>query len=408
MATRIALKQQDSLNRFYTRKAMGALLVDQLGSFTPRNVLDLGAGEGTLSAAVGRRWKEAIAVTVDVDPDIVENLRKNLKDAGVQSHRHHICDVLEPTLPDSLVEHGAFDLAVCNPPFFRPAWNRNFARILQRANLAGACPTIADVSAEILFLAQNLCMVRDGGKIALIAPDGLLTGWRMTEFRRALMAGHSIDCVVQLPNHSFHDTEARCFVLIITKNAGPTQQVKLLRYDAVTGLSDRIMISADDAERRMDFDFHAFQANDEGRAATLRQLGADIKRGSVDTMVRKGANYATFHTSDYRFGQNGTLFLDSDLGLPENCRLIVAEPGDILIARIDRSLHQKVAMVVSGRAVVTDCVYRVRVPSETRKAVFDALRSPAGAERLRSITKGVGARLLGKADLFDLPLGFTT
>ncbi|MFY1004857.1 N-6 DNA methylase, partial [Escherichia coli] len=89
-----------------------------------------------------------------------------------------------------LTDHGLFDLAVCNPPFFRPDWNRDFARILQYADLADACPSTSDVTAEILFLAQNLRMVRDGGKIALIAPDGLLTGWRSSAFRRALMDRH--------------------------------------------------------------------------------------------------------------------------------------------------------------------------------------------------------------------------
>lgn len=74
------------------------------------------------------------------------------------------------------------------------------------------------------------------------------------------------------------------------------------------------------------------------------------------------------------------------------------------MARVDRNLHEKVAMVGSGRAAVTDCIYRVRVSAEVRASVFGALRSPVGIASLLAATKGVSARLLGRADLFDLPL----
>ena len=404
MPSTFAEKRQDMLNRFYTRAAVGELLVDRLGAFAPRNVLDLGAGEGSLSAAVVGRRQGMEAVTVDLDPAIVDELHRKLEEAGASQHRHHQHDVLDPMLPARLVEHGQFDLAVCNPPFFRPDWNRNYADILQGADLAEACPSTADATAEILFLAQNLRMVRDGGKIALIAPDGLLTGWRSVAFRRAVMDRHAVDCVLQLPNHSFHDTEARCFILLITKNAGPTETVELLRYDAIDGLSDPIIVSRGDAEMRMDFDFHAHRNGREKRVATLRQLGAEIRRGSLDTITRKAATYPTFHTTDYRSIEEGMIALEGGPALLDDRKLVIAETGDILLARVDRSLHEKVAMVVSGCAAVTDCIYRVRLPAEVRTSVFDALRSPAGAASLLAATKGVSARLLGKADLLDLPL----
>jgi type I restriction enzyme M protein len=404
MAATFAEKRQDTLNRFYTREAVGDLLVDQLGPFVPRNVLDLGAGEGSLSAAVLRRWQGTEAVTVDLDPAIVKGLHRRLEDAGAGQHHHHEHDALDPMLPSSLIEHGQFDLAVCNPPFFRPDWNRKYADILQDAELSEACPSTVDATAEILFLAQNLRMVRDGGKVALIAPDGLLTGWRSVAFRRAVMDRHAVDCVLQLPNHSFHDTEARCFILIIIKNAGPSETVKLLRYDVNDGLSDPITVSRNQAETRMDFDFHTDRGGQEGQVATLRQLGAEIRRGSLDTMARKAATYRTFHTTDYRSIEKGIIALEGDPALPEDRKLVVAEVGDILMARVDRSLHEKVAMVVSGCAAVTDCIYRVRLPAEFRTPVFDALRSPAGMASLLAATKGVSARLLGKADLLDLPL----
>lgn len=153
MASTFAEKRQDTLNLFYTRTAVGELLVDQLGEFRPRNVLDLGAGDGSLSAAVVARWKEVEAVTVDLDPGVVDGLHDRLKGAGAALHRHHVRGVLKSTLTASVAENDPFDLAVCNPPFFRPVWNRDYARILQQVDLAEACPSTADATAEILFFA---------------------------------------------------------------------------------------------------------------------------------------------------------------------------------------------------------------------------------------------------------------
>jgi type I restriction enzyme M protein len=90
--------------------------------------------------------------------------------------------------------------------------------------------------------------------------------------------------------------------------------------------------------------------------------------------------------------------------MPENEKVVIAEPGDILMARVDRSLHQKIAIVTKGRAAITDCVYRVRVPVEHQKRVFTALRSTHGEQAILSATKGVSARLLGKGTLLGLRL----
>lgn len=402
MATTFADRRLDTLNRFYTRTAVGEVLVGLLDGLTPSSVVDLGVGEGSLSSAVVSRWEGVDAVTVDLDPAIGADLHRSLLDAGAASHRHYRHDVLDPELAGVVADHAAFDLAVCNPPFFRPAWKRDYARILQQADFADACPSTAEATAEILFLAQNLRLVRNGGKIALIVPDGLATGWRAAAFPRAVLNGHKLDCVVQLPNHSFHDTEARCFILVLTKGGGATENVTLLRYSE-SGLSGPLKVRRAKAEMRMDYDFHAHRTEESGRIVTLREIGADIRRGSLDTVARKGANYPVFHTTDYRDLVEGAAALEAT-DLPVDRKLVVAEAGDILMARVDRSLHEKVAIVTSGRAALTDCVYRVRVPAEARASVFAALRSPKGIASLLAATKSVSARLLGKGDLLDLPL----
>lgn len=396
--------RQGTLNRFYTRRSVGELLTDQLAHLKPSSVVDLGAGDGSLSISAANFWPTAQILTVDLDADCIARLHLNIVNTGAVAHHHKVHDVFDPGLPKAIGESNCFDLAVCNPPFFRPDWRRDFARILQEANLEDACPSTSDVSAEIIFLAQNLRLVKDGGAIAMIAPDGMITGWKTKPLRRTLIAQHKIDCVVQLPPHSFHDTEARCFVLILTKQGRQDEKVKLLRYDAATGLSDPLYIGIDEAERRLDYDYHIANQSQGKQVVTLRGLGADIKRGSVSTVEARDAGFPIFHTSDYSSISDGEIRLKSSMSSAVGKRLITIAPGDILMARVDRKLHEKVAIVVSGEAALTDCVYRVRLPKEAQQLAFHALRSFEGTSKLLAISKGVSARLLGKADLLDMPL----
>lgn len=394
-----------NLNRFYTRHAIGDILVSQLDDIAPRKVLDLGAGEGSLSAAIARRWGDAEIVTVDIDPEAAAGMHENIVSSGSIQHTHYIHDVFDTHLPHILRSHGSFDVAICNPPFFRPKWRSAFSGILSNGDLLGACPSIADINAESIFLAQNLRMVRNGGVIAMILPDGILTGWKTKPLRQHLLTKHRIDCVLQLPRHSFHDTEARCFILFLTKGVVPAKQIKLLRYDADCGLLEPIFITPHEAEQRLDYDYHSHSNQEDEKLITLRQMGADIKRGSISTVEAKSITFPVFHTSDFSSSPEGKIHFGTMP--PIDSRVLVAEPGDILMARVDRNLHQKIAIVSAGRSALTDCVYRIRLTPEYRKAAFNAMCSASGRAKILAATKGVGARLIGKADLLNVPFGMS-
>lgn len=112
-----------------------------------------------------------------------------------------------------------------------------------------------------------------------------------------------------------------------------------------------------------------------------------------------------FHTTDFPGDGSAELaFPVHGEGALGAYRGTVAEAGDILIARVDRTLHRKVGIVRAGRAAITDCIYRVRVAEEARDAVLRALRSDQGADALSRAARGVGARVLNKRDLERLPL----
>jgi len=403
MQSKFAAKRVGTLNKFFTKVSVGTLLAQQFDETQPKNVVDLGCGEGSLTASVVRRWQGVEVVTVDLDASTGLILQKNLVQVGCTRHTHHVHDAMDASLPSLLGGKETFDLAVCNPPFFNPQWAPHHDDILHNAGLGDASNSATEVTAEILFMAQSLALLKDGGRLAIIVPDGLVTASRAKNLRRALLHNHSVERVIQLPLNSFLETDAQCFIILIRKGCGPTCEVKLLNVETVQGLTSHIIIDRERAESRMDYNFHSLRSNRACNFTTLRALGADIFRGSISTVQRKGANYPVFHTSDYKHLTDGRIELP-ELTMAGHSGRVVAEAGDILLARVDRNLHEKIGLVKSGSAVLTDCVYRIRLPEISREHAYSSLCSETGRANLRALTKGVGARIIGKADLLDMPL----
>ena len=81
-----------------------------------------------------------------------------------------------------------------------------------------------------------------------------------------------------------------------------------------------------------------------------------------------------------------------------------AQAGDILMSRVGRNLARKIVGVLAGQKLITDCIYRIRVPKVLQKWVLRELTSARGQAWLESRVYGVSARQLSKADLLSFPL----
>lgn len=400
----------DSWGRYYTADWVSQSLVKAINAGRPSVIVELGAGRGALAVAAAEKWKRAQVVTVDMDQSTAGHLG-GLATRELGAHRHHIHDALDDNLANRIgLSLGSVDVAVCNPPYVRPRWRASFGRILEDAGLSGALKSIHDAGADLLFIAQNLRLLRQHGKLGLILPDGLITAEKFAGVRSTLLREHLVEQVVQLPRGVFSGTEAQTYLVVLAKRSGETDLVTLRRVDSDGTVSQPVSIVADLAQRRLDYAYHSSVQDQRSsrkgrRRQAVRDVTLEVTRGTFSSQQISQCDWPVFHLNDFvaddfvvpkrfRLSQRALK------ALPANTRISV--PGDILVARIGRNLHQKVAVVEHGPCVVSDCVFTLRVRAEDRQTLLKFLTSQRGRQALEATAHGVGARYLSMADLLDI------
>lgn len=406
----------DVLGRYYTPPEVSQTLIDAMMALRPKLVLELGAGQGSLASAAYRKWKNANFVTVDMDSAVKTVL------GGITSrpsHIHHSHDALDDELADRIgIPLGSVDVGLCNPPYIRPRWKSSFGHILEDAGLSGALQSVHDAGADLLFIAQNLRLLRHQGKLGLIIPDGLITGQKYKGVREVLLREHRVELVVQLPRRVFANTEAQTYLMILSKRAGETQQVLLSQMTDSGEMSIPISVEADVAKLRLDFSYHILNTAKTAPGKTilvekkLYDIVSDIFRGSTSSSQIEACPLPVFHLGDFPKRPESspvpkvpTKFIQSaSKTITLGGRYRIAKAGDILIARIGRNLHEKVCLLTRGSCVISDCIFAIRTPTQHRDAVLAYLLSNDGREALKAASHGVGAQYLSQSDVLGLTL----
>ena len=404
----------DPWGRYYTSPDVSRSLVERIDVRKPKVVLELGSGSGSLCSAAASRWHDAQLVTVDVDRR--SPMRLDAKHAGPSlRHSHFVHDALDEALSDRIgLRLATVDVAVCNPPYIRPRWRSDFGKILEDAGLSGALASLRDAGADLLFLAQNLRLLRRNGKLGLILPDGLVTAERFSGVRRALIRQHMVEQVVQLPRGVFKGTEAQTYLAVLSKMAGETEQVKLRQMGHDGHLSEAIKVPQDLAAKRLDYTFHARPIVKMRRGAhqpiAVGAAVTDIVRGTICSSAIAAFPAPVFHLGDFAepATEQGVRIVPERFALGERSARIgtrdahLALPGDILLARVGRGLENRLALVVHGPCVISDCIFAVRATDEHRERLYRFFESEAGRSARATSAHGVAARFLSKTNLFEI------
>lgn len=405
----------DHWGRYYTSPVISRSLVESIDLHQPGLILELGSGSGSLCTAAAARWHDAKLVTVDVDRQASDRL--NITQIGRQvSHSHFVHDVLDEDLSHRIgLQLDSVDVALCNPPYIRPRWRADFGRILEGAGLSDTLTSLHDAGADLLFLAQNLRLLRPYGKLGLVLPDGLVTAEKFCRVRRALLRQHLVEQVVQLPRCAFKGTEAQTYLVVLSKMGGETDQVTLRQMNPDGQLSEPIEVPQDAAEKRLDYAFHvqakpSRYVGDGHVKIAVRDVLTDILRGTVCSSEIAGFCMPVFHLGDFASPSNehAVRVVPKYFALSDRraqfaaAQARLALPGDILLARVGRGLQDRLALVVHGPCVISDCIFALRATDEHRERLYRFFESDLGRSALASAAHGVAARFLSKANLFDI------
>lgn len=404
--------RSDVLGRYYTQRTVGRLLVSQLGKVSPKCIVDLGVGRGSLSLAALDAFEYANLLTVDIDPISNRHLKSALSNFAASRHQHLRADVLSAGLPRMVRRSRAVvDAAICNPPFALPEWRRGFARILDEAGFNACLPSVKDANSAILFLAQNLRVLDDGGTIGIILPDSLISSTRYRAFREELLTRHRVLRAIRLPRGSFKRTDALAHIVVLQKGQGATDSVHLQELTAAGDISDGMIVSPTTAAERLDLGFHAFSTQrffaQPARTQPLAALVVKCTRGSYTSSQVKAMSPEVLHTSDISLQDKGKWrrlgeFKRRTQGLAT--KGVRARRGDILVARVGRGLEERLIGVHSGSPLISDCVFLVRVKPCDQRRVLSALTSERGRAWLASRAYGVSAKQITKKDLMSFPV----
>jgi type I restriction enzyme M protein len=205
-------------------------------------------------------------------------------------------------------------------------------------------------------------MLKSGGEAGVILPDSIFSSKRFREFRQYLIVEHNIKKVIELPSKIFNKTEAKTHILIFNKervksSSNPIELRKLLDSGK---LSSPIFINELFGIERLDYSYHTIRSCSNNDDILLGSI-IKISRGRLNSKEVKNLRKPTIHITDINsFDYKYTLQGDKDLLNLNNGRYVIAEPGDILMARVGRNFHEKIVLVNKGYAIASDCLFIIK------------------------------------------------
>jgi type I restriction enzyme M protein len=158
---------------------------------------------------------------------------------GITQPRYEQRDPLSRSFPES--ESDYYDYAFANPPYSgnvdkgdlhptrfprkgtKPALEGETDQERRSREASNSSKELLTDSSELLFVWLLLDMLKPGGKMAVIVPEGLLFGSTLAhkELRKTLIYNHTVEGVISLPQGVFNPyTSVKTSILIVQKGDG--------------------------------------------------------------------------------------------------------------------------------------------------------------------------------------------
>ena len=374
-------------SQYFTEELFAKSMITLIDIKKVHRALDLGIGDGALSKAVLRRWPQICIDAIDVDDDICNNTMLKKYNINIQQG-----DVLN--VEDINLSNNSYELAICNPPYKRIKHDNKYRELFNEANL-NECNEQKCISADIIFVAVNLKLLKPNGILAIIVPDGLLTRKDYKPFRHAIISRHRIIQVIQLPERAFSKTEARTHIVIIEKNGNTNDYVPISNMNQDGVINETINIARTVLFNRMDFSYCKWvKLSSKEQHYQFDNISYEIKRGGISYKNLKMSRLNFLHSNSY--SNNACLLLPS---YEYTINKVTAKAGDIIMCRVGKRCVGKIAFIESGTILLSDCLFKITVPYKYQKELFKELQSLESKEWISINAHGVCSKVISKSDL---------
>ncbi|MFO7557541.1 MAG: N-6 DNA methylase [Desulfobacterales bacterium] len=222
------LQSAGTLGEFYTPRAITELLTELTAPIAGEKVLDPACGTGGFLTAALEHLKAKASSVAERDaiqhnvmgweykplPYLLGNTNLILHDINLPNIKYG------DSLAKPLVEYrqkDRVDVILTNPPFGGVVSNNNENNFPQ---------TYRTKESADLFLILMIHLLKDGGRAAIVLPDGSLTGDGVKQrIRQKLLEDCNLHTIIRLPNSVFQPYASVATNLLFFTKGEPTQNV---------------------------------------------------------------------------------------------------------------------------------------------------------------------------------------
>ncbi len=383
--------------------------------------VDPACGDGVfLKSMLEMGFKEVWGI--DIDPGVLEAIPEFIREEA----KIIIGDALVRSgLNTPRIPENYFDLAVGNPPF-----SSKYGRIkdyrLKFYILGRDKPSQA---VEILFLERFLQLVRPGGVIGIILPDGILSSKSLKYVREFILRNYKLLAVISLPRGIFRSalgTTSKTSILVIKKEK-PLGGEKALMLE-IRDIGE-LHVLTDDIDQVFKRGFYVEPVPEDLTPRFYKPLPIKFKEDlpikTLEELVEEIKVGATEYGEKRRFVKKGLKFISAKVvtpigldysrdgrmiepGSPMDKKRAHVKPGDLLFVRVGVGCSGRAAVVVDEDdiGVADDWIYIIRLRDRGLLPYYVAIymQSKPGKIQIDKMKRGVGTVNIPKTELLKLKI----
>ena len=410
-------EKEKVLGQFFTPPQVAEFMVEFSTRFLDRRerAIDPACGDGVfLLSLIRHGFREVWGV--DVDPGVVGRVPALVRERA----RIVIGDALARggLTPSLRIPENYFDLAVGNPPF-----SAKYGRVRDSRLLSYELGRGRDSQAiEILFLERFIQLVREGGVVAIIIPDGILLNKNLEYVRRFILR-YKLLAVVSLPRNIFRSsvgTTSKTSILFIKKEPSSgdeeTLMISIKRLeDLGDGVFERGVVAKPNPEN----------LSPEHYIGCEPVLKTDLPVKSLEDLLESMRTGGTEYGENRRFVERGLRYISAKVVTPlgidfrRDPRYIEpnsamdkkyahVEPGDLLFVRVGVGCSGRSAVVVDSNdvGVADDWIYIIRLRDRDLLPYYVSIfmQSDLGRSQIERMKRGVGTVTIPQSELKKLKI----